>query len=168
MLDAGERRTLDPEQRLQHARDLCWRSLNRRDRTELELRRMLADKRVEPDAIETVIGELAAGGYVDDARYAQRFAEDRRRLDSWGSERIERKLLNLGVAREHVAAALAQQDGAAELDAAVEILRRRVPKIPATRLERDRALGLLMRRGYDAETAFAALRRYAGVSEPID
>src|SRR5688572_2854625 len=155
-IDHGERRTLDPEARLQHARDLCWRALNRRDRTEGELRRMLADKRVEPDAIEAVIGELAEGGYVDDARYAQRFAEDRRRLDSWGSERIERRLLSLGVAPEHVAAAIAEQDSGVELDAAVELLRRRVPKIPETRLERDRALGLLMRRGYDAETAFDA------------
>ena len=165
---AGERRLSDPEARLQHARDLCWRALNRRDRTEAELRRMLADKRVEPDAIDAAVAELIEQGYVDDARYAQRFAEDRRRLDAWGSERIERRLLNLGVAREHVAAAVAAQDGGAELDAAVEILRRRVPKVPETRLERDRALGLLIRRGYDAETAFDALRRFAGVTEPLD
>ena len=166
--DHGERRTRDPEARLQHARDLCWRSLNRRDRTEGELRRMLADKRVEPDAIEAVIAELVEGGYLDDARYAQRFAEDRRRLDSWGSERIERRLLSLGVAREHVAAAIAAQDSDAELEAAVEILRRRLAKVPETRPERDRALGLLVRRGYDAETAFDALRRFAGVSAPLD
>ena len=166
---AGERRLLDPEARLQHARDLCWRALNRRDRTEGELRRMLADKRVEPDAIEAAIAELVEQGYVDDARYAQRFAEDRRRLDGWGSERIERRLLTLGVATEHVAAAVAAQDGETELEAAVEILRRRVPKVPETRRERDRALGLLLRRGYDAETAFDALRRFAGVSgEPLD
>ena len=31
-------------------------------------------------------------GYLDDARYAQRFAEDRRTLDAWGAERIERRL----------------------------------------------------------------------------
>ena len=165
---AGERRLLDPEARLQHARDLCWRALNRRDRTEGELRRMLADKRVEPDAIETAVGELVEQGYVDDARYALRFAEDRRRLDGWGSERIERRLLGLGIAPEHVAAAVAAQDGATELEAALQILRRRLPKVPETRLERDRALGLLLRRGYDAETAFDALRRFAGADEPLD
>ena len=129
---------------------------------------MLADKRVEPDVIEVVIGELAEGGYVDDARYAQRFAEDRRRLDSWGSERIERRLLSLGVAREHVAAAVGEQDPEAELEAAVEILRRRVHKVPETRPERDRALGLLIRRGYDSETALDALRRFAGVAIELD
>ncbi len=129
---------------------------------------MLADKRVEPDAIDCAIAELIEQGYVDDARYAQRFAEDRRRLDGWGSERIERRLLSLGVGREHVAAAVAAQDGEEELEAAVDILRRRMPKVPETRQERDRALGLLLRRGYDAEVAFDALRRFAGVSEPLE
>ena len=158
----------DPEARLQHARDLAWRALNRRERTVAELARLLAAKRVEPAAIETVVAELCEQGYLDDASYAQRFAEDRRRLDSWGSERIERRLLSLGVAREHVAAAVAAQDSDAELEAAVEILRRRVAKVPETRPERDRALGLLVRRGYDAETAFDALRRFAGISLPLD
>jgi regulatory protein len=166
---AGERRVLDPEERLQHARDLCWRSLNKRDRTENELRRLLVDKRVEEETIETVIGELAEGGYVDDARYAQRFAEDRRRLDAWGSERIERRLRQLGIAAEHIQAAVGAQDDAAELDAAVELLARRVRGVPQTRQERDRALGVLLRRGYDAETAFDALRRFAGADdEPLD
>ena len=166
---AGERRVLDPEERLQQARDLCWRSLNKRDRTEAELRRMLADKRVDDEAIDTVIGELAEGGYVDDARYAARFAEDRRRLDGWGSERIERRLRALGIAAEHVEAAVGAQDAGAELDAAVEILVRRVCVVPQTRLERDRALGLLLRRGYDVETALDALRRFAGAGdEPLE
>lgn len=161
----GERLILDPEARLQYARDICWRALNRRDRTESELRQLLAGKRVAPEEIEAVIGELAEQGYIDDARFAQRFAEDRRRLDSWGSDRIERRLRQLGVGAEHVAAAVGDQEAGAELDAAVELLSRRVREVPQTRLERDRALGILLRRGYDAETAFDALRRFAGVSD---
>ena len=39
------------------------------------------------------VAELRHLGYLDDARYAQRFAEDRRTLDAWGAERIERRLL---------------------------------------------------------------------------
>jgi regulatory protein len=164
----GERRLADPEARLQHARDLCWRALNRRDRTEAELRRILADKRVEPDAIDAALAELITSGYVDDARFARCFADERRRLDAWGSERIERRLQSLGVAPEHVEAALAERDAAAELDAAVALLRRRVSKVPESRRERDRALGILLRRGYGADTAFDALRRFAGVSEALD
>jgi SOS response regulatory protein OraA/RecX len=53
----------DPEARVQHARDLAWRALNRRERTVAELARLLAAKRVEPTAIETVIAELREQGY---------------------------------------------------------------------------------------------------------
>jgi regulatory protein len=163
---AGERR-LDPEAQRQHARDVAWRALNRRDRTEAELRRSLADKRVEPAVIDEVCAELKEGGYVDDARYAERFAEDRRRLDAWGADRIERRLLALGVHREHIAAALDRQDAGEELEAAVALLARRFPAVPETPRERDRALGVLVRKGYDLELAYDALRRHAGV-ESLD
>ena len=157
----GER-ALDPEERLQAARDLAWRSLNRRDRTVAELARHLAAKRVEPNAIEVVVAELLDQGYLDDERYARQFADDRRRLDGWGAERIERRLRDLGVAAETVAAAVAAQDEESELDAALALLRRRFPEPPATPRERDRALGVLVRKGYALELAYDAVRRHAG------
>jgi regulatory protein len=164
---AGERRG-DPAEQLEHARAVAWRALNRRDRTELELRGILAEKRVGPEDANTVIGELLDGGFVDDAGFAQRFADDRRRLDAWGSERIERRLRELGVAPQHIAAAVGEQDHGDELEAALALLRRRVPTVPSTPRERDRALGMLVRKGYDLELAYDALRRYAGVDEPLD
>jgi regulatory protein len=164
---AGERR-LTPEARLEHARALAWRALGRRERTESELREMLARRRVAPGDAEQVLAELVAGGFVDDAGFARRFAEDRRRLDAWGSDRIARRLRALGVAPDHVAAALGEQEPEAELEAALALLRRRVPEPPATTRERDRALGILVRKGYDLELAWAALRRHADVDEAFD
>jgi regulatory protein len=157
----------DPEARLQHARDLAWRALNRRERTVAELARLLAAKRVEPSAIETVVAELREQGYLDDASYAQRFADDRRRLDGWGAERIERKLLALGVDRELVAAVVGEQEPAEELEAALAILARRFPEPPATPRDRDRALGVLLRKGYELELAHDAIRRHAGVRDEL-
>jgi regulatory protein len=148
---------------VQHGRDLAWAALDRRERTEAELRWLLTGKRVEPWVIDEVVGELVEQGYVDDAGYARRFAEDRRRLDAWGAERIERRLLAAGVAPEHIAAALG--DGEGELEAALALLRHRVPQPPSTPRERDRALGLLLRKGYDAELAYDAVRRHAGADE---
>lgn len=159
----------DPEARLQHARDVAWKALNRRERTVAELARLLAAKRVEPSAIDAVLAELSEQGYLDDASYAQRFAEDRRRLDAWGAERIERKLLSLGIDRELITAAVGEQDHAGEMEAALELLARRFPAPPQTPRERDRALGMLVRKGYELELAYDALRRHAGVvGEPLD
>jgi regulatory protein len=163
---AGER-LADPAERLERARALAWRALNRRDRTELELRGILAEKRVAPEESAVVVDELLAGGFIDDAAFAQRFADDRRRLDAWGAERIGRRLRALGVAPEHVAAALGEQDHEDELEAALALLRRRFPAAPETARERDRALGMLVRKGYELELAHDALRRHAGADEPF-
>jgi regulatory protein len=148
----------DPDARLQRALDLAYRFLGRRDRSVAEMRRHLEAKRCEPAAIEAALVELADQGYLDDARYAQRFAEDRRTLDGWGAERIARRLEAAGIDRDDIAAAVSARDHEDELAAAIEILRRRFPTPPETDRDRDRALGLLVRRGYELELAYDAVR----------
>ena len=155
----------DPDARLQRALDLAFRYLGRRDRTVAEVRRHLEAKRCEPAAIDAAIAELSEQGYLDDAGYAQRFADDRRRLDGWGPERIERRLRVLGIRGEELAAALDRRDAEDELDAALALLARRFPEPPATPRDAQRALGMLVRKGYGLELAHDALRRHAGASE---
>ena len=158
-------RLADPEVRLQHARDLAWGALNRREHTVAEMERVLDRKRVEPECIATIVQELIAGGWLDDAGYARRFAEDRRNLDGWGSERIERRLRSLGVSPEDIEVAGGARPGDEEMTAALELLRRRFPVPPADLREAQRALGMLVRKGYELELAHDALRRYAGADE---
>jgi regulatory protein len=153
-------RALDPEVRLQHGRDVAWRALNRRDHTVAEIARILARKRVEPAVIDAVVAELCDQGYLDDARFAQRFAEDRRRLDGWGAERIERRLRALGVESDLITAAVGDRGHDEELEAAVVLLRRRFPEPPATPRDCERALGVLVRKGYELELAHDAIRRH--------
>ena len=148
----------DPDARLRRALDLAYRYLSRRDRTVAEVRRHLEAKRCEPAAIDGAVAELSEAGYLDDAGYAQRFAEDRRALDGWGAERIARKLAAVGVDGEIIAAACEGRDHAEELDAAVVLLRRRFREPPETDRDRERALGMLVRKGYDLELAYDAVR----------
>ncbi len=164
-MSPGERLLADPEARLQQARDIAWAALNRREHTVAELRRVLERKRVDPAEVTLVLAELTDEGWLDDAGYARRFAEDRRTLDGWGSERIERRLKSLGVDREHIAAAVGARPAAEERDAALELLRRRFPAPPEDPRERNRALGVLVRKGFDSELALDVLRRYVGVGE---
>jgi len=127
--------------------------------------RLLAGRRVEPAVIDAVVGELCEQGYLDDASYARRFADDRRRLDAWGAERIERRLRALGVGADDIRAAIGDDDGSGDLDAALALLRRRFPDPPQTPRDCQRALGVLVRKGYGLELAYDALRRHAGVDE---
>ena len=148
------------EARLQHALDLAYRYLGRRDRTVAEVRRHLESKRVEPATIDDAVAELGEQGYLDDASYAQRFVADRRALDDWGAERIERKLRAAGLEPELIATALATRDAQDELGAAVALLRRRFAVPPASERERERALGVLVRKGYELDLAYDAVRAY--------
>ena len=153
-------RASDPQAQLQAALDLSFTFLAHRDRTAAEIRRHLERKRVEAAAIDAAVADLERQGYLDDAAFARRFADDRRRMDGWGADRIERRLLGLGVAPDVVAAALAGDGEHDELAAAVALLRRRLRDAPRTDRERERALGLLARRGYEVELAYDAVRAF--------
>jgi regulatory protein len=126
-----------------------------------EARALLARRGVEPEVAEDVLAEVAASGYLDDADFARRFAEDRRRLDRWGTERIARELERRGVADDLVAHAAGVHDAEEELAAACSLLSDRLPAGLTDDRDRRRALGLLMRRGYGAEVAYDAVRRHA-------
>jgi regulatory protein len=107
-----------------------------------------------------VIRSLREEGLIDDAGYAQRFAEDRRLLDRWGNERIARDLERRGVERDLVDQALAGHGRDDELAVAIELLDRRFPMPFDTDRERDKAWRMLVRRGYEPELAYSAVRRH--------
>jgi regulatory protein len=144
------------------ALQIAYTYLNKRDRTEAELRAYLSRRELADADVETAVSELVELGYVDDARYARLFAEDKRTLEQWGSDRIRRALQERGVDRGLIDAALAEADPATdELTRALELLRRRFPQPPADRRERDRALGVMVRKGFDSDVALDALSSYA-------
>ena len=147
------------ERERERAIQLGYRAVGSRERTVAELRTFLERKRVEPEAIDDAVTELTEAGFLDDARYAQRFAEDKRDLERWGSERIARELQRRGVRPELIELAIADRSREAELHTALMVLEQRLPP-PADDRERDRAWRLLVRRGYEPEVAYEAVRRH--------
>src|SRR5207247_1477484 len=107
--------------------------------------------------IEEVIALLIEAGAIDDASFARRYAEDKRQLAGWGPDRISAALEGRGVAREHIEAALGGEDEEAQLERAVALLGDRGMSCADGR-ERERALGLLVRRGFSLELAYEAVR----------
>lgn len=139
------------------AYELALRALSYKERTESELRGWLAERGVEKAEIEEVIALLAEAGAVDDASFARRYAADKRELAGWGPERIARALEGRGVAHERIEAALSADDEASQLERAVALLGDRGISCRSER-ERQRALALLVRRGYSKELAYEAVR----------
>lgn len=169
----------------QRALDLAYRYLSRRERSEAELRAHLSRRGVDKNEVEYAVATLKEQGYLDDARFARLFVEDKRALAQWGSNRIRRSLVARGIDREVADEALRADEGRqsdhdrrspgsalgpsdpgshradGDLARALELLRRRFPSPSSTRRDRERALGVLLRKGYDSELALDALARYA-------
>jgi regulatory protein len=139
------------------AYELALKALGYKERTESELRTWLAERGVEEAEIEEVIALLTEAGAVDDAGFAHRYTLDKQMLSGWGPDRIERALERRGVAREHIDAALGGEDDAMRFDRATTILIDRGMSCDSER-ERERALGLLVRRGFPLELAYDAVR----------
>ncbi len=167
MLEAREPFTLDTtDDPLQRALGLAYHYLNRRERTVEEVRRHLQRQGVAAEHIGDTIEELRGNGYLDDARFVALFAQDKRELEEWGDDRIRRGLIERGIDRELIDAELGPAQPSSELERALVLLRRRFPMPPRDRRERDRALGVLLRKGYECELALEALRMHAAGATP--
>lgn len=166
-MGAAERTPQTDQER--QAQALAWAlsHVNRRERTTAEVRAHLARKGVSDTTAESVVEELVIQRLLDDARFAEMFVADKRTLEQWGSERIRRGLAERGVDRDLAEQALASgedpgdENPQAELDRALELLRRRFPEPPRERRDRDRALAMLLRKGYESELAVDALAAHA-------
>lgn len=110
--------------------------------------------------MDEVVAELCESGILDDASYAQRFTEDRRELQGWGRERIEQDLTRRGIPKDLIETALAARSRDDELEAARGVLEQKYDRLEDDRT-RNRAWQLLVRRGYDPELAYDAVRAHA-------
>lgn len=145
--------------------------LGARPRTRWELERRLRRGGVHEAVIAATTERLADLGYLDDAAFARWWGEQRDRHAPRGRRMIEAELRQHGVPREVVEAyrevhaapeRVLEDEGlpSTEADRARSALQRhlRGRPLPADRRALQRLGMYLMRRGFDAETARAAIR----------
>jgi len=155
------------ERALRKAIDLAYAQIDRRELTVAEVRSQLERRGVSEDHVDAAVQTLIEQRLLDDERFAQLFVADKRELEWWGSERIRRGLTARGIDRALAERALAargqtEDDGhEGELTRALELLRRRFPDPPHEQRDRDRALGMLLRKGCEQELAIDALNAHA-------
>ena len=142
--------------------------LGHRARSREELRRRLLAKEHDEHAVEDALERLAADGFLDDAAFARSYVADKRRLQSWGAERIQRGLRQLGVDPAVIDEVLGAGDGeeGEELDRALALLRRRGAPEQPLEAARRRAFQALQRRGFSSSVAYAAVRLWVDGEPP--
>jgi regulatory protein len=156
-----------PSAQVERALEVAYGYLNKRERTAAEVTRRLRREGLGSETIAQTVALLHDEGTLDDRRFARLFTDDKRTLQRWGSERIRRTLIQRGVDSDTVASVVDAPDGEAgsasesERERALAFLRSRFPERPRSRRDRDRALGALLRKGYDPELAFEALAAYS-------
>ena len=137
-------------------RVLAIRLLARRDYSRAELTQRLERRGITRADIDSALDDLAAAGYLSDARYAD--AVVAQKSGRYGKRAIVHALKEKGIGADAAAEALkllAQHD---ESEDALELWRQRFGVVPANQREKARQVRFLLARGYGLATALSVLR----------
>ena len=116
-----------------------------RDHSEKELLQKLRQKGFA-DGAEEAMEKLKSYGYLDDSRFALRFAQELQRVKHYGKKRIEQELYRKGVSREVVSDTLEQLDF--DEDALPALIGRRYLRQLDTEKGVQKTVAALQRMGY--------------------
>lgn len=141
---------------LDRAKDKALRMLALRDHARDELTRKIARTEGQETA-EAAVRAMEQDGLIDDAAFAEEYANELFGRRLFGRRRVEYELCRKGVAR-----ALAEKTCAAldrsPVRRAAALIQKKYPRAVRDEREKRRALAALERAGYDWETARDALR----------
>lgn len=141
--------------------------LGRRDYSEQEMQQKLTLKGYDEAEIKTTLTRLKDLEYLDDAKYARHFVNDKARLSGWGVLRIRSSLKQKGVSEKAIDAALAKfetkiaaNDEPTWTERATELLGRRYGLVEGALPpnEYQKRMGFLLRRGFNYDQAQQALK----------
>jgi regulatory protein len=130
-------------------------ALARHEYSRAELRAKLIAAGAAPQETDAALDEVAALGYLSDARYAQ--AEVSRKAGTHSRRAIAESLKAKGVATDIAAAALATTD-VDDRDVMVALWRRRFGAAPANQREKARQVRFLQSRGFALSAILRLLR----------
>lgn len=160
------------------AMEIAVRFLGSRPRSRWELDRRLRRAGVGESTVAATLDRLSELGYVDDAAFARWWGEQRDRHAPRGRRMVEAELRQHGIDRdvidayreEHRAPRRAPEDASlpgSELERAREALARHLKgrPLPDDPRSRQRIGMFLVRRGFDPDTARAALRGAGSASD---
>jgi regulatory protein len=131
--------------------------LVRREHSRRDLKRKLGLRGAAPEEAEAAVEKLASLGYQDDDRFAASFARDRA-ASGYGPVRIRQELAGHGLSQEQVGLALGTCDTDWSASARSLVDKRYRPEQLADPARRRKAVDFLLRRGFDQNSAWAAVR----------
>jgi regulatory protein len=138
------------------AKVLAVRMLARRDYSRAELSQRLARRGIAREDIERALDELAAAGYLSDARYAQALVAQR--SGRYGKRAIAHALREKGIDAPDAQAAMAPLATTDEAADAMALWQQRFGVAPSNQREKAQQVRFLLSRGYGLSVALRVLR----------
>lgn len=136
-------------------RKRAFRLLARRDRSRIELQRLLALHCSDPTAVTSLLGDLENRGWLSESRLADQLVASRRARTS--AMRLRQEMARRGLGAEAIAQATAGLDRT-DLPTAMALWQKRFGTPPVDRSQRERQLRFLLARGFSQTIALKVLR----------
>lgn len=134
------------------------RLLGRREHARQELSQKAERKEFSPEMIDLVLGELAEKDFINDTRFAQKYANDKNHLNKWGPNKVSAHLLKKGVAKSITESAISATFKSTDME---ERLRKLVLKRKKHFLRevnelkrKQKIVNYLLQKGYKSQTVF--------------
>ena len=138
------------EDRTKEAVNTALRMLARMDRTEAELKLRLLKKNFTEEEAQAAAESMKAYGYLNDRRYAESYIRVHR--DEKSRMQMTCKLLEKGIDRETVNAAMREEGPEEEIRLIISLIGKRIPDPSvADRETLEKTKAWLYRRGFRAE-----------------
>ncbi len=134
---------------------VAYRSLARRDRSRVEMQRLLASHCSDADVVDRVLNQLQSRGWLSEARMAGQFVDTRRAR--MGAQRLRQEMARRGLAPEVIAQSTAGLERT-DLEIATALWQKRFHEPAADRKEQERQLRFLLTRGFNRAVALKVLR----------
>ncbi len=96
---------------LEEARGKLETYCSYQERCTWELRRKLSEKGIQGKAVDTILADLEASGFVDEERFARSFARGKFRIKKWGRARIRQELKLRQITAALIQLGLSEIDG---------------------------------------------------------
>ncbi len=142
------------------ARDVIYRLLAVRARSEAELRQALLRKDIDEEVADAVLRKFVDAGLVDDAEFAESWVQQRHEYQGLGRKALRFELRRKGVDDTVVTEALSGMDDDAEMERARELVRRKLRSLSSVdeHVKRRRLVGMLARKGYGEGLSYRVVR----------
>ena len=149
----------DTTELLKSAFDLGAHRLTVREYSAREMVRYLLRKKFPKEVAELAVQQLVERRWLDDDRFARAVARSQVSR-SKGPGAIRMKLMQKGVAMDlsQAKALFSEASVSSELEIAREVVQKKYPRAMEDQKQRQRAFAALIRRGFSAQIAQAALK----------